>query len=126
MSHFFGYLARGVPDRHGDGTISPWAVIASLSFAPETVVSVLSWFDDLELRIANPYGLKATFNPTFLTDPARGRCGYLRGTSAFHQRPIIAMTENFRSGLLWRLMQQCLYLVSGLRRAGLTGGWLGA
>jgi hypothetical protein len=34
------------------------------------------------------------------------------------------MIENYRSGLLWRLMRQCPYLVSGLRRAGFTGGWL--
>ena len=34
------------------------------------------------------------------------------------------MIENYRSGLLWRLMRQCPYLVSGLRRAGFSGGWL--
>jgi hypothetical protein len=34
------------------------------------------------------------------------------------------MIENYRSGLLWRLMRNCPYLVNGLRRAGFTGGWL--
>jgi hypothetical protein len=29
------------------------------------------------------------------------------------------------TGLLWRLTRQCPYLVSGLRRAGFSGGWLG-
>jgi hypothetical protein len=37
---------------------------------------------------------------------------------------IVLMIENYRSGLLWRLMRQCPYLVSGLRRAGFSGGWL--
>jgi hypothetical protein len=32
---FFDYLARGVPDGPDDGTIAPWAVVASLPFAPE-------------------------------------------------------------------------------------------
>jgi ABC-type transport system substrate-binding protein len=32
--------------------------------------------------------------------------------------------RNYRSGLLWRLMRNCPYLVTGLRRAGFTGGWL--
>ena len=31
--HFFDYLARGVPDGPDDGTIAPWAVVASLPFA---------------------------------------------------------------------------------------------
>ena len=36
------------------------------------------------------------------------------------------MIENARSGLLWRLMRQCPYLVEGLHQAGFTGGWLDA
>ena len=34
--------------------------------------------------------------------------------------------ENYRTGLVWRLMRDCPYVVSGLRRAGFTGGWLSA
>ena len=34
------------------------------------------------------------------------------------------MTENYRSGMLWKLMRNCPYIVAGLRRAGFTGGWL--
>ena len=36
------------------------------------------------------------------------------------------MLENDRSGLVWRLMRECPSIVNGLRRAGFTGGWLGA
>ena len=36
------------------------------------------------------------------------------------------MIENYRSGLIWRLMRSCPYIVTGLRRAGFTGGWLTA
>ncbi len=123
---FFGYRARGVPDGPDDGTISPWAVVASLPFAPEIVLPVLSWFDDLKLRIANPYGFKATFNPTFPAAPGQGPLWVSPWHLGLNQGPIVLMIENHVSGLLWRLMRQCPYLVTGLRRAGFTGGWLGA
>jgi hypothetical protein len=122
---FFGYKARGVPDGPDDGSIAPWAVVASLPFAPEIVLPALEYFEKLKLREKNPYGFKATFNATFAdqSDPSQV------WVSPFHyglnQGPIILMIENYRSGLLWRLLRQCPYLVSGLRRAGFSVGWLG-
>src|SRR3989475_12157451 len=40
------------------------------------------------------------------------------------QGPIIAMIENYRTGLIWRLMRGNAHIVQGLCRAGVTGGWL--
>ena len=40
------------------------------------------------------------------------------------QGPIVLMIENYRSGLLWSVMRRCPYVVTGLRRAGFTNGWL--
>lgn len=37
---------------------------------------------------------------------------------------VVLMSENSRSGLLWRLTGRCPYLVTGLRRAGFANGWL--
>jgi hypothetical protein len=34
------------------------------------------------------------------------------------------MIENYRSGFIWRLMRSCPDIVTGLRRAGFSGGWL--
>ena len=34
---FFDYVGRGVPYGPDDGTLAPWAVTASLPFAPEIV-----------------------------------------------------------------------------------------
>jgi hypothetical protein len=34
------------------------------------------------------------------------------------------MVENYRSGLIWRLVANCPYIVTGLRRAGFRGDWL--
>ncbi len=122
---FFGYVARGVPTPD-DGSIAPWAVAASIPFAPEIVLPALQYFEKLKLREKDPYGFRATFNATFAdrSDPSQS------WVSPFHyglnQGPIVLMIENYRSGLLWRLMRQCPYLVTGLRRAGFCSGWLGA
>src|SRR5207249_11287532 len=35
---FFDYIGRGAPYGPDDGTIAPWAVVASLPFAPEIVL----------------------------------------------------------------------------------------
>jgi hypothetical protein len=123
---FFGYRARGARDGPDDGSLAPWAVAASLPFAPEIVAPALRYFETLKLREGNPYGFKATFNATIgeRSDPPQ------LWVSPFHfginQGPIVLMIENFRSGLIWSLMRQCPYLAVGLDRAGFTGGWLGA
>jgi hypothetical protein len=34
------------------------------------------------------------------------------------------MIENYRSEFIWQLMSSCPYIVTGLGRAGFSGGWL--
>jgi len=121
---FFDYRARGVPYGPDDGTLAPWAVVASLPFAPEIVLPTVEWFNAVDLRADNPYGFKSTFNQTFPSD-SQHKCGW---TSPWHygidQGPIVIMIENYRTELIWRLLRQCAYIQTGLRRAGFTGGWL--
>lgn len=121
---FFDYVARGVPDGPDDGTLAPWAVVASLPFAPEIVLPTLEHFIELEIGVDHPYGLEATFNPTFPAEDHR-TCGWL---SPWHyginQGPIVLMIENHRTEFLWRLIKKCPYVIDGLRRAGFVGGWL--
>ncbi|MGA9851891.1 MAG: glucoamylase family protein [Gammaproteobacteria bacterium] len=122
---FFDYVARGIPDGPDDGTISPWVVAASLPFAPEIVLPALDYFiNHVKLKEANPYGFKTNFNPTY---PANTPNPY-GWISPYHcglnQGPIILMIENHRTDMLWSLMRSCPYIVSGLQKAGFTGGWL--
>jgi hypothetical protein len=123
---FYNYLARGAPDGPDDGSIAPWSVVASLPFAPEIVLPTIQYFEHLRLRVDNPYGFKATYNPTFRSK-SRQQNGWI---SPYHfgldQGPIVLMIANYRSGFLWELMRGCPYVVTGLRRAGFTGGWLGS
>jgi hypothetical protein len=122
---FYDYLARGAPYGPDDGTIAPWAVVASLPFAPEIVLPTIRYFiDEVKLKKIHQYGFKATFNPTY---PANSESEYgwvSQYNYGLNQGPIVLMIENYRSGLVWRLMRRCPYVVSGLRRAGFTGGWL--
>ena len=123
---FSDYVARGVPYGPDDGTLAPWAVVASLPFAPEIVFPALEYcIHQIKLTEFNAYGFKAAFNPSH---PGQSGNPYGYWVSPWHfglnQGPIVLMIENYRSGMLWRLMKGCPPIVTGLRRAGFSGGWL--
>ena len=44
---FFDYAARGVPYGPDDGTVAPWAVAASLPFAPQIVLPTVRHFKEM-------------------------------------------------------------------------------
>ncbi len=121
---FYGYVARGVPFGPDDGTLAPWAVVASLPFAPELVLHTLRGLEAKWPGVRSADGLLTSFNPTF--DPGDGSPeGWLATEhQGLDQGPVALMIENHRSGLLWRLMRECPAVVRGLRRAGFRGGWL--
>ena len=121
---FFDYLARGAPYGPDDGTIAPWAVVASLPFAPEIVLPTIQHFQDVYPQTTGEYCFKCSFNLSFPNETDAG-AGW---TSPYHfginLGPIVLMCENYRSDFLWRLMRTCPYVVTGLRRAGYRNGWL--
>jgi hypothetical protein len=123
---FFDYMARGVPYGPDDGTLAPWALAASLPFAPDIILLALEYcIHQAQLKKFNRYGFKASFNPTHPGTPGNP---YGWWVSPWHyglnQGPIVLMIENYLSGLIWKLMRNCPHIVSGLRRAGFAGGWL--
>lgn len=121
---FYGYLARGVPEGPDDGTLSPWAVVASLPFAPDVVLATIRHYDEAYPEMRHAYGYRCSFNPTFPSEES-GHVGWISdGYYGLNQGPIILMIENYRTGLVWELMKQCPYVVTGLSRAGFSGGWL--
>jgi hypothetical protein len=131
---FFTYAARGAAagEIRDDGTIGPTAAGGSIAFTPEIAVPALitireKYGEDL----FSTYGFLDSFDPSFDVDikPHHGKV--VRGTGWFDtdylgidQGPIIAMIENYRSDLVWKTMRKNPYIISGLRRAGFTGGWL--
>ncbi|HEX7530249.1 MAG TPA: glucoamylase family protein [Pyrinomonadaceae bacterium] len=122
---FYDYVARGIPNGPDDGTLAPWAVMASLPFAPEIVLPSLNYFSQEFPEMTSKYGFKCSYNPTF-ADGKRNKKGWVSlGYYGLDQGPIVTMIENYRTGFLWRLMRNCPYIVEGLRRAGFKGGWIG-
>jgi hypothetical protein len=118
----FGYAARGVPYGPDDGTLAGWAPLASLPFAPETALcaagSMLRRYP--EMLSAQRYA--SSFNPTLAG--ADGGAWVSAGHFGLDQGIVVMMIENHRTQLLWRLMRDCPYVGTGLRRAGFRGGWL--
>ena len=131
---FHTYEARGACHTRvtDDGTIAPTAAGGSLPFAPEICLPALMAMRE---RYGEPlfgrYGFVDAFNPTLdvATRTPQGRV--VPGLGWFDtdylgidQGPILAMIENWRSGLVWRVMRKNAHLRRGLLAAGFRGGWL--
>ena len=121
---FYDYKARSIPYGPDDGTVAPWAAVASLPFAPEIVLPTIRHFHEAHPQLLSNYGLLCSFNPTFRDGSRHGEGWHSQGYYGIEQGPIVLMIENYRSGFLWSLMKRCPYLVTGLRRAGFANGWL--
>jgi hypothetical protein len=118
----FGYAARGVPYGPDDGTVSSWAPLASLPFAPELVLPSVRAMIERYPEGVTDQQLASSFNPGLAA--ADGRAWVSPGHFGLDQGIVTMMIENHRTGLPWRLMRDCAPLVTGLRRAGFRGGWL--
>ena len=121
---FLGYAARGVPYGPDDGTLAPWAVVASLPFAPEIVRPALQHWSVTYPTMEREYGLVCSVNPSFRSRGDGGAGWISHDHVAVDQGPITLTIENHASELIWRLMRSCPYIVGGLKRAGFRGGWL--
>jgi hypothetical protein len=123
---FLDYVARGAPFGPDDGTVAPWVVIASLPFAPEIVIPTVRNFARMNLGATRLYGFKPSFNQSFPVEDSDTGWWVTPCHFGIDQGPVVLMVENYRTGLLWNIMRRCQPLVSGLRRAGFSGGWLEA
>ena len=89
-------------------------------FAPEIVLPTLQHYSVAYPKMENEHGLVCSFNPTFPNRGSGGPGWISQDHFALDQGPVILMIENYRSGLIWRLMRGCPYVALGLRRAGFT------
>lgn len=121
---FYDYMARAVPYGPDDGTLAPWAVVASLPFAPEIVLPTIRHHHEMDLHEPRGYGYQPAFSTVF--HHQRGGCG--RWVSPYHfgvdKGPAIIMVDNFLHDSVWRLMRGNRYVRAGLQQAGFEGGWL--
>ena len=116
---FHTYTARGATagDIRDDGTIAPTAAASSIVFTPEiSIPAIREMTTRYGATLYSTYGFLDAFNPTLQWFDA----DYL----GIDEGPIVAMIENYRSGLVWKTMRRNEHVIRGLKRAGFTGGWL--
>jgi len=119
---FSEYIARGVPYGPDDGTIAPGATLASVPFAPALALSAVRHFLELYPEWKDAWRLPSGFNPSAPAADSRGWVS--EGFFGLDQGIAILMIENYRSGLIWKLMRNSAPIRTGLKRAGFEGGWL--
>ncbi len=104
-----GYLAQEPGDAtHDNGTITPTAALGAYAFTPELSLPTLKHFyREMGAEIWDLYGFRDAFHV--------GREWVADGYISIDQGPILAMIENHRSGLLWKLGMTSPYVQTGLR-----------
>lgn len=128
------YDARGASftNIEDDGTVAPAAAGGSVPFAPEiTIPTLYAMRHTYGAELFSTYGFFDAINPTFPTTATPSQGHVVSGIGwvdtdylGIDQGPILAMVENYRTGLIWKLMRGNAHIVTGLCRAGFTGGWL--
>jgi hypothetical protein len=97
-----------------EGTIAPTAALSAFPYTPEYSMKALKHFYyDLGDKIWGEYGFVDGFNET--------RGWYAKSYLAIDQGPIVAMIENYRTGLLWKLFMSCPE-VQGLKKLDFKTG----
>lgn len=104
-----GYKAYS-PTRDG-GVIAPTGALSSFPFLPQEATSALTSFMLYkDGRLLGKFGFVDAFSP---------KTGWVADTHlAIDQGPIVAMIENHRSGLIWRLFMGAPEVRRGLERLG--------
>ncbi len=120
---FYGYMSRGVPYGPDDGTLSPWAMLATLPFTPDAALSGTRHLLEHYPQVCPGGRFSSGFNPTL---PVDGSGWLSEGWYGLDQGLIAMSLENHRSGLIWEIVRGCGYVRDGLVRAGFEGGWLHA
>lgn len=92
-----GYQAHDPTPKNDNGTIAPTAALASFPYTPaESMAALKHLYRELGAQVWGIYGFRDAYNPTvnFVSPIFMG----------LNQAPITVMIENWRSGLLWRLL----------------------
>lgn len=96
------------------GVIAPTAAISSMPYTPTQSMQALRFFYyKLGDKLWGDYGFYDAFNLT--------NVWFANSYLAIDEGPIIVMTENYRSGLLWNLFMGCPEVKTGMKNLGFTG-----
>ena len=106
----YGYTAHR-PVENDNGTISPTAALASMPYADAEALATLKYFyRERGNDLWGYYGPRDAFND---------QLGWVRNAwLGIDQGPIMVMTENYRSALLWNLVMKDPDVKAGLEKLG--------
>ena len=99
------------------GVITPAGALSSFAYAPrEAMAALRHLFENLGDRIWGRFGFVDGFSEQY--------DWYADTFIAIDQGPIVAMIENYRSGLLWKLFMGIPEVQAGLRKLGFRSPYL--
>ena len=112
-----GYKAYGGPPgwpTH-DGTVVTTGCVSSMPFVPQESIECAQYMHQhLKGKIWGRYGFSDCYNVT--------RNYYSSKAFAINQGPMVIMVENYRTGLVWNVMNQLPYVKRAFERAGFREG----
>jgi len=109
-----GYSAFGAIDGTDNGTVSPTGAICSITFTPELAFSAArALYDKVGPMLWGKYGFANAFN--------MDRNWYARDVIGIDLGMALVAIENYRTGLLWRLMDSFYSSAPSFRTAGFNG-----
>jgi hypothetical protein len=101
------------------GVLAPSAALSSFPYAPLESMRALRGFLTKPLnRIWGRFGFVDSFSESLNW--------YARTYLAINQGPLVAMIENYRTGLLWNLLMSAPEVQRGLTRLGFSSPHLAA
>ena len=105
------YVAYGAIDGPNDGTVSPTGAISAITFVPTLALDAArSLFERLQQVLWGRYGFVNAFN--------LDRDWYARDVIGIDLGMLLLSIENYRTGLVWALMNSFYRTASALRAAG--------
>lgn len=118
---FFGYMSRGAPLGPDDGTIAPWAMLATIPFGADIALEGTRQLLRAYPEVCRNDRFSSGFNPSLAEG---GKVWLSDGWFGLDQGLLVMMIENYRSGLVWDLTRSCPWIRAGLEGAGFENGWL--
>jgi len=89
------YVPHAPDSAHDTGTLTPTGALASFPYTPtESMAALKHYYRDLGAELWDIYGPRDAYNP--------GADWVSPIYMGLNQAPIVAMVENYRTGLLWR------------------------
>ena len=106
-----GYKAYGAADGNHDGTVAPYAPIASIVFTPDlSLRAIRAMLERYGPLVWSDYGFVSAFNADAVW--------FSQEHIGIDQGSIILMIENYRSELIWELFMSSDYIQSAIEKIG--------